>query len=70
MGWCGESAGSGVVDSVSVRRDPIGHVTLHHGHPCPSFWLGPEFRRLAVTFLRRRANEGEGIGRGCGHAGC
>ena len=19
-------------------------VTLYHGHPCPSFWLGPEFQ--------------------------
>ena len=18
-------------------------ITLYHGHPCPSFWLGPEF---------------------------
>ena len=23
---------------------PLGPVpTLYHGHPCPSFWLGPEF---------------------------
>ena len=30
--------------SVAWRLDDsLDHATLYHGHPCPSFWLGPEF---------------------------
>ena len=35
--------------------------TLYHGHPCPSFWQGPEFTPgiARLSLLCRRANEVE-----------
>ena len=42
----------------------LGTRTLYHGHPSPSFWLGPKFfLRIARLSLRGMANEGGGIGK-------
>ena len=52
---------------IAMRASPMrGRApTLYHGHPCPSFWQGPDFTLGTAKCVPLREGErGGGIGRG------
>ena len=65
----GDMDGRGDVDLRRARALPVNaSATLYHGqhrHPCPSFWLGPEFTLDSKRVPPAEGERDGGIGQGC-----